>query len=71
MKILVTDIATGNVVHRAWYQRIGHCWEPTQRVVAEWYECERDDVDLDDADGGNDTISVKGRVVAKVEMAFG
>lgn len=76
MKVLVTELNTGKIVHRGWYQQLSHVWEPTAATVATWFECEPHDVDLlradETEDGPSDDgmIAVNGKPVATMTVTF-
>ena len=67
--VQVTDIETGRSVVRQWFQSRHNIWSAVSEQVAERYECEPDDVGLDDMDDGAEFITVKGDIVAKYEVA--
>lgn len=65
MQITVTDISTGKVIHRGWYQRLADVWAPTSEVIAAWFHVSPDDVDCDD-----DMIVINGKPVASIEHVY-
>lgn len=68
MNILVTDLATGRRVASGWFERLHHVWPTISRTVAEWHECEPNDVEIAETEDG-DMVAVNGRIVAAIADA--
>jgi hypothetical protein len=70
MHILVTDLTTGKIIHRCWYQALEHVWEPTSEVVAAWFRCSPDDVHCGESEEHGDVIEINGKAVATIEHVY-
>lgn len=68
VRMKIRELSTGKTVASTWNTNTFACWRTVEPVIADWYECSPDDIEIvEDENGAGDFVTANGVRVAEIE----